>query len=128
MLQKTVEEQERYLRWHRIRQRRQTPRLLLRESDELLYWLEECVLEGLRLTPGWLVPRLVRLIQQADPGLQAELGRERRPAQVMEVLFRAQELLMEQSIHSREPAEVIQLFPDLAESPAESSASSACTA
>lgn len=111
MLERTVHEQERALRWHRIRQRRLTPRALLRESDDLLYWLEECVSQEVHLAPGWLMPRLARILQQADPALQHALGRERRPAHVMEVLFKAQEKLMEQSIRAREPAEVIQLFP-----------------
>lgn len=111
MLQRTVEEQERYLRWHRIRQRRLTPRALLRESDELLFWLEECVAEDIRVAPGWLMPRLVRILEQADPRLHQRLGRERRPARVMEVLFDAQRQLMEQSIRGRQPAEIIPLFP-----------------
>ncbi|MGH7777392.1 MAG: hypothetical protein ACREPI_09470 [Candidatus Dormibacterales bacterium] len=111
MLETTVREQERALRWHRVRQRRLTPRLLLRESDEILYWLEECVSQGVRLAPGWVMPRMTRLIQQADPALGADLGRERRPAHIMKVLFKAQERLMEQSIRAREPAEIIPLFP-----------------
>ena len=37
MLQETIEEQQRDLRWHRRRQRKMTPRRLLQESDELLF-------------------------------------------------------------------------------------------
>ena len=110
MLQRTIEEQERYLYWHRRRTQRVTARVLLRESDELMYWLEECVERGLKLVPGWLLPRLVGLLGRADPRLPQELARERRPLQVMEFLFRAQEALMDESVHGRKPARVIQLF------------------
>ena len=41
----------------------------------------------------------------------AEPGKlERRPAQVMEFLYRAQEALMEQSVKARKPAKIIRLF------------------
>ena len=84
---------------------------LLHEADELLYWVEECLVQELKIVPGWLTSRLVQLFNRADPRLNRELGRERRPAQVMEVLYQAQGILMEQSIRSRQPAEIIQLFP-----------------
>lgn len=110
MLQRTKEEQERYLYWHRQRSQRMTPRRLLRESDELMYWLEECVERGMKIVPGWLLPRLVAIISRADAAITAEMGRERRPLEMMEFLFRAQEALMEDSILSRRPARVIPLF------------------
>jgi hypothetical protein len=110
MLQRTVEEQQMYLHWHRRRREQVSPRCMLRESDELMYWLEECMVQGLRLVPGWLMPRLTKLVRQADPSLHRELGRERRPEHVIEVLFRAQEVLMRDSITAREPARVIPLF------------------
>lgn len=110
MLQRTKEEQERYLYWHRQRSQRMTPRRLLRESDELMYWLEECVERDMKIVPGWLLPRLLGLIARADTGISEEMGRERRPLQVMEFLFRAQESLMGESIQSRRPARVIPLF------------------
>jgi len=110
MLQRTKEEQERYLYWHRKRGQQVTPRRLLRESDELLYWLEECVERDMKIVPGWLLPRLVALLSRADGRLPVEMGRERRPLAVMEFLFRAQELLMEDSVHGRRPARVIPLF------------------
>ena len=111
MIQQTIEEQALLLRWHRHRQQRLTPRMLLHEADELLFWLEECLVQELKIVPGWLTSRLVQLLNRADPRLNRELGRERRPAQVMEVLYQAQGILMEQSIRSRQPAEIIQLFP-----------------
>ena len=110
MLERTVAEQRRALYWHRRKHDRETPRKLLRDSDELMYWLEECLVQRLKIGPGWLMPRLVMVLRAAGAELQAELGSERRPEQVMELLFRAQEALMEQSIKSRRPAKVIPLF------------------
>jgi hypothetical protein len=110
MLERTVEEQQRYLYWHRHKQRRVTARKLLHESDELAYWLEECLVQNRRLVPAWLMPRLRRLLAVASPALVNELGRERRPDQVLDVLFRAQEVLMLQSVEARQPARIIPLF------------------
>jgi hypothetical protein len=110
MLQQTIEEQERYRRWHRKRSRAMTPRRLLQESDELLYWVEECIVQQIRIIPGWLVPRLMTVLRHAHPNLPARLGRERRPEQVMEIIHDAQAALMEQACLSRGPAQVIPLF------------------
>jgi hypothetical protein len=110
MLQQTIEEQERYRRWHRRRTRAMTPRRLLQESDELLYWVEECQVQRVKIVPGWLIPRLMLVLRHAHPKLPARLGRERRPDQVMEIIYDAQAALMEQSCQSRGPAEVIPLF------------------
>jgi hypothetical protein len=110
MIEGTVVEQRRAVYWHQRRQERMTPRKLLRESDELMFWLEECMVQRLHLVPGWLMPRLVTLLARADSGLLRELGSERRPAQVIEFLYRAQGLLMDQSVRSRQPAPIIPLF------------------
>jgi len=110
MLQHTIEEQERIQRWHRHGKRAVTPRRLLRESDELLYWVEECLVQQVRIVPGWLIPRLMTVLRHAHPELPARLGRERRPEQVMEIIYDAQEALMEQACISRRPARVIPLF------------------
>lgn len=83
---------------------------MLRESDELMYWLEECLVQGLRIVPGWLMPRLVTLLARADPQLPRAMNGERRPAQMMEYLYRAQDRLMEESRRSRQPARIIRLF------------------
>lgn len=112
MLERTVAEQRRALYWHRRKVDGQSPRRLLRESDELMYWLEECLVQRLKIVPGWLLPRLSVILQAASPELARELGPERRPEQVMEFLFRAQELLMGQSVKERRPAKVIPLFRD----------------
>jgi hypothetical protein len=110
MLQQTIEEQERIQRWHRHGKRAVTPRRLLRESDELLYWVEECLVQQVRIVPGWLIPRLMAVLRHAHPELPARLGRERRPEQVMEIIYDAQAALMEQACISRRPARVIPLF------------------
>jgi len=110
MLEQTIEEQERYVRWHRRRRRAMTPRRLLQESDELLFWVEECLVKEFRIVPGWLVARLMVVLRQAHADLPGRLGRERRPEQVMEIIYDAQAALMEQACRSRGPAEVIPLF------------------
>jgi hypothetical protein len=110
MLQQTIEEQERFRRWHRHSRRAVTPRKLLRESDDLLFWVEECVVQQVKIVPGWLIPRLTTVLRHADAQLPARLGRERRPEQVMELIYDAQAALMEQACISRKPAQVIPLF------------------
>ena len=110
MLQRTVEEQDMHFKWHRARNRAMTPRRLLRESDELLYWVEECMVQEVRIVPGWLVSRLMVVLRHAHPELPGRLGRERRPDQVMEIIYDAQAALMDQACQSRGPAEVIPLF------------------
>jgi len=110
MLQQTIEEQARFRRWHRRRTRAVTPRRLLQESDELLYWVEECQVQRVKIVPGWLIPRLMFVLRHAHADLAPRLGRERRPEQVMEIIYDAQAALMEQSCASRGPAQVIPLF------------------
>ena len=110
MLQQTIEEQERYERWHRRTTRAMTPRRLLQESDELLFWVEECLVQKIRIVPGWLIPRLMTVLRHAHPQLPSRLGRERRPEHVMEIIYDAQAALMDQACRSRGPAEVIPLF------------------
>src|SRR5438445_10703632 len=105
MLEQTVEEQQRYLRWHRRRRRAMTPRRLLQESDELLFWVEECLVKEVRIVPGWLVARLMVVLRQAHADLPGRLGRERRPDQVMEIIYDAQAALMEQACRSPRPPE-----------------------
>src|ERR1700694_3185726 len=109
MLQETIEDQERALRWHRRRRRAMTPRRMLQESDELLFWVEECLVQEIRLVPGWLVSRLLVVLRQPHPELPGRLGRERRPEQVMEIIYDAQAALMDQACRSRGPGQVIPL-------------------
>ena len=110
MLQETIEEQERSRRWHRRRTHAVTPRRLLQESDELLFWVEECLVQRVRIVPGWLIPRLMTVLRNAHPELPARLGRERRPEQVMEIIYDAQAALMDKACRSRGPGQVIPLF------------------
>jgi len=110
MLQQTVEEQERHRRWYRMRQDAMTPRRLLQESDQLLYWIEECLVQEIRVVPGWLVARLTVVLRHAQPRLVKQLGRERRPEHLMDLIYDAQAALMDQSCRSRGPAQVIPLF------------------
>ena len=87
-----------------------TPRRMLQESDELLFWVEECLVQEIRIVPGWLVARLMVVLRHARPELPARLGRERRPEHVMEIIYDAQAALMDQACRSRGPGEVIPLF------------------
>ena len=82
MLQQTIEDQDRDMRWHRRRKRAMTPRRLLQESDELLFWVEECLVQEIRIIPGWLVARLMVVLRQARAELPARLGRERGPTSI----------------------------------------------
>ncbi|HEY4026934.1 MAG TPA: hypothetical protein VGO86_10935 [Candidatus Dormibacteraeota bacterium] len=110
MIELTILEQRRASYWRRRDHERPSPRHLLHESDELMYWLEECLVQGLRIVPGWLMPRLVRLLARADAELPRNLNGERRPAELMEILYQAQERLMEQSVTTRRPARIIPLL------------------
>ena len=110
MIELTILEQRRASYWRRRDQEKPSPRHLLRESDELMFWLEECLVQGLNIVPGWVMPRLVRLLARADAELPRLLNGERRPAELMEFLYQAQERLMDQSVSSRRPAAIIPLF------------------
>ncbi|MDQ6637958.1 MAG: hypothetical protein M3Y62_09270 [Candidatus Dormibacteraeota bacterium] len=110
MIEQTVLEQQRALLWHRRSQERQNLRHLLHESDEILAWLEECLLHDLRFAPGWVMPRLVAILSHADSTLPRQLGGERRPDRLMQFVYTAQERLMNESLRAREPARIIPLF------------------
>src|SRR5256886_13037240 len=103
MLQQTIEEQERYQRWHRRTTRAMSPRRLLQESDELLFWVEECLVQKIRIVPGWLIPRLMTVLRHAHPQLPSRLGRERRPEHVMGIIYDPQAPPMEQACLSPGP-------------------------
>ena len=45
-----------------------TPRRMLQESDELLYWVEECLVQEVRIVPGWLISRLMVVLRHAQSG------------------------------------------------------------
>src|SRR6266568_7073547 len=110
MIELTILEQRRATYWRHRELERKSPRSLLRESDELMFWLEECLVQGLRIVPGWVMPRLIRLLASADAELPRLIDGERRPAELMEILYQAQERLMEQSMTARRPARIVPLF------------------
>ena len=52
-----------------------TPRRMLQESDELLFWVEECLVQEIRLVPGFRdVTRQPRPVDGIDDGIQAGRG------------------------------------------------------
>src|SRR5437870_12764631 len=110
MLQQTVEEQERHLHWHRRRRRAMTPRRLLQESDELLFWVEECLVQETRIVPGWLVARLMVVLRHAHAERPLRPGRAARPEQLKQDIYDAEAAHMEQACWRRGPGEVIALF------------------
>lgn len=82
------------------------------ESDALLDLVEECRLRGYALVPASLWGAVVRTVGQVDPELRDELGIDRDPEHVADVLFAAQEKLLERVRASRTPelAPIIPLF------------------
>ena len=96
--------------WRRPRVGR--TRLLLRESDALIDLIERCRERGDRLLPTQLWSAIVRFVGALDPGLRDQLGIDRRPGHVADILFSAQELLLERARHERVPmtARIIPLF------------------
>lgn len=95
---------DRELRWRRR----------LRHSDLLLDLVEQCRLRGWRLVPGQVWAEVVRFLGAVDPQLRDELGINRHPDHVTEVLFSAQEMVLAESIEERRPrlAPIIRLFPE----------------
>jgi len=92
-------------------------RLRLRESDELLDFVEECRIHQYPLVPPSLWHEVVRLVGSVNASLRDELGIDRHPDHISEVLFAAQEILQQDAREERRPqlAPIIQLFGDDAE-------------
>jgi hypothetical protein len=86
----------------------------VRESDALLDLIEECRVRDWRLVPSTLWSAVVRAVGDVDPELRDELGINRDPEHVADVLFSAQEALLERVRQQRKPAlaPIIQLFPE----------------
>ena len=84
----------------------------LRESDALHDLVEQCRLKGLPLLPAQLWARMVRFVRGVDPGLRDELGINRDPDHVSDILFAAQQVLLRRRLEEREPrmATIIHLF------------------
>jgi hypothetical protein len=87
-------------------------RLRVRQSDALLDLVEECRTRDFRLIPHSLWGAVVRAVGQVDPELRDELGINRDPEHVADVLFAAQERLLEHVRVSQrtELAPIIPLF------------------
>ena len=114
-LERTVLELRRIDRdavWRRPRLSR--TRMLLRESDALADLIERCRDRGDRLLPTQLWASVVRFVGALDSGLRDELGIDRTPGHVADVLFAGQAVLMERAVRERTPAlaPIIPLFPD----------------
>ncbi len=84
----------------------------VRESDALLDLIEHCRIKDWRLVPSPLWSAVVRAVGAVDPELRDELGINRDPDHVANVLFAAQETLLSRVRESRQPlrAEIIPLF------------------
>jgi hypothetical protein len=112
-LERTVLELRRIDRdavWRRPRVGR--TRLLLRESDSLIELIERCRERGDRLLPTQLWSAVVRFVGALDATLRDDLGINREPGHVADILFAGQELLLERARHERVPmtARIIPLF------------------
>lgn len=98
--------------WRRPRVGR--TRLLLRESDALIDLIERCRERGDRLLPTQLWSAVVRFVGGLDGALRDQLGINREPGHVSDVLFASQGLLLERAREERAPvtARIIPLFRD----------------
>jgi hypothetical protein len=96
--------------WRRPRVGR--TRLLLRESDGLIDLIERCRERGDRLLPTQLWSAVVRFVGARDSELRDQLGINREPGHVSDVLFATQGLLLERAREERAPvtARIIPLF------------------
>ncbi len=101
---------ERHAVWRRPRVPR--TRLLLRESDALVDLIERCHERGDRLLPTRVWSAVVRFVGALDASLRDDLGINRSPAHVADIMFSAQDLLLERSRAERAPVpgRIIQLF------------------
>lgn len=96
--------------WRRPRVGR--TRLRLRESDALIDLIERCRERGDRLLPTQLWSAVVRFVGALDGELRDELGINREPGHVADILFASQAVLLERARHERAPvrARIIPLF------------------
>lgn len=89
-------------------------RLLIRESDALMDLVERCRERGDRLLPTRVWGAVVGFVGRLDPDLRDRLGIYRAPGHVCDVIFAAQELLLERAHReqNRPSARIIPLFRD----------------
>jgi hypothetical protein len=112
-LQRTCAELEQIRRTASFRRERALrSRRRLQESDLLLDLIEQCRLRGYRLLPAQLWTHIVRFVGTVDVRLRDDLGINRHPDHVSEILFAAQEELLREAIEERRPqrAPIIPLF------------------
>ena len=112
-LQRTCAELELIRRAAAFRRDRELrSRRRLRESDLLIDLIEQCRLRGYRLLPAQLWTHIVRFVGTVDAQLRDDLGINRHPDHVSEILFAAQEELLREAIEERRPkrAPIIPLF------------------
>ena len=112
-LERTCAELDRFRRIAAFRRARELRwRRRLRQSDLLLDLVEQCRLREYRLVPGQVWAEVVRFLGEVDPQLRDELGINRHPDHVSEVLFSAQERILAESVEERAPrlAPIIPLF------------------
>ncbi len=76
------------------RRHRDHARSRLRHSDELLRLVEECRVKGFQVLPPQLWGAVVPFIEAVDTQLRDDLGRNRDPNHVADVLFMTQGQLM----------------------------------
>ncbi len=112
MIEQTVLEIARHRFWAWQRRHAPTPRNQLREADQLLGLVEECRLRRIRLIPTPVWRRIVHLLGQIEGRFPQKLGIDRSVERTSEVLFEAQELLMDEVRERRrpQPGKVVRLF------------------
>ena len=112
MIERTVLEIARHRFWAWQRRNAVTPRSQLREADRLLTVLEECRLRRIRLIPTPIWRRIIQLLGQIDARYPPRIGIDRSVEISSEVLFEAQEALMNEEQRRRRPlpGKIVPLF------------------
>jgi hypothetical protein len=112
MIERTVLEIARHRFWAWQRRNAISPRTQLRETDQLLTVLEECRVRRIKLIPPAIWRRIIHLLGQIDSRYTQRIGIDRSVDLSSEMLFEAQEALMneEQKRKRPRPDKVIPLF------------------
>ena len=109
-----IERSAAFRRGHRERARQR-----LRHSDELLRLVEECRVRNLKLVPPSLWSAVVHLVASVDAQMRDDLGINRHPDHVADILFMTQGQLMHDAQVERTAtglAPIIPLFPPVRDS------------
>lgn len=114
MIERTVLEIAQHRFWAWKRKTAPTPQNQLRETDRLLFAVEECRLRDIKLIPTHIWRRIVHLLGQLDGDYTARLGIDRSVERTADVLFDAQENLMlaARDRHRGRPSNIVPLFRD----------------